>query len=219
MKKSDSGRVVFRESKRIYLRPPFTDDVCHLVRWFNNYEITRFLSCRLPVTEVEEKEWVEHLYGNLDQLIPFVIVLKGKRSLADRPIGTIQLHQIDRESGTALKGMAIGETDCWNLGYGTEANMLLLEFAFNTLNLRKIYSHVFSTNKTNIRCNTKCGFVHEATLSKHHFREGEYVDELIFSVYAETWRSLWQKTRGNFISIVSRKTKEDSHDEDSIDRQ
>jgi len=207
MKSLRPERTVFREGKRIYLRPPFTDDVHHLVKWFNDYRITRFLSCRLPVSEAEERAWVDGLQNNLDQLISFIIVLKGGKPVSDRPIGTIQLHQIDRESGTALKGVAIGESECWNHGYGTEANMLLLEFAFNTLNLRKVYSHVLSTNEGNLACNTKCGFVHEATLSRHHFREGEYVDELIFAVYADTWRDLWQKTRSSFISAVSRKNK------------
>lgn len=77
MKSLRPGRIVFREGKRIYLRPPFTDDVCHLVKWFNDYQITRFLSCRLPVTEAEESAWVDGLHNNPDQLISFIIVLKG----------------------------------------------------------------------------------------------------------------------------------------------
>lgn len=219
MKDSGSGRIVFREGKRIYLRPPLTEDMRLLVKWFNDYRITRFLNCRLPTTEAEERAWIDDLHKHSEQQVPLVIVLKGRKPGLDYPIGTIQLHQIDRESGTALKGTAIGETDYWNRGYGTEASMLLLDFAFNTLNLRKIYSHVLSTNERNIGLNDKCGFTHEATLPKHYFHEGVYVDELIFAVYADTWRMLWQKTRSHFVPSVPREHKGGGRGKDHLDSQ
>lgn len=92
MKSLRPERTVFREGKRIYLRPPFTDDVCHLVKWFNDYQITRFLSCRLPITEAEERAWVDGLHNNPDQLISFIIVLK-KKGGGESPLRIAQLER------------------------------------------------------------------------------------------------------------------------------
>ena len=40
----------------------------------------------------------------------------------------------------------IGESEYWGRGLGTEAKMLLLDYAFNTLNLRRICSQVLAFN-------------------------------------------------------------------------
>ncbi|MDO8623984.1 MAG: GNAT family protein [bacterium] len=193
-----NSRVVFLEGKHLYLRPPQLSDVPYFVRWFNNPEITRFLNQRYPMSEMEEKKWLENLSNRNGDII-LVIVLKGKTPAKDRPIGNIGIHRIERENGVATTGAAIGEKDCWEKGYGTEAKMILLNYAFDTLNLRKIYSKVFAYNGRSRRYSEKCGYVLEATLPKHHFRNGAYVDELILAVYAETWRVLWKKTKKKYV--------------------
>lgn len=116
-------------------------------------------------------------------------------------LGTIGIHGIERENGVATTGAAIGEKDCWGKGYGAEAKMILLEYAFNTLNLRKIYSRVMSINPRSRAYSEKCGYVLEATLPKHHFRQGRCVDEYILAVYADTWRAFWDKFGRKYLSV------------------
>jgi RimJ/RimL family protein N-acetyltransferase len=150
------------------------------------------------MTEAGEEKWIENI-GNDKHNFPLMIVLKGKTLALDRPIGTIGIHRLDYENRIAVTGAAIGEKDCWGKGYGTEAKMLLLDFAFNTLNLRKIYSHVLVNNPRSKRYSEKCGYVIEAKLPQHHFRDGTYVDEWILAVYAETWQTLWAKTKKKYL--------------------
>ncbi|MDP2655742.1 MAG: GNAT family protein [bacterium] len=196
-KKPCITRVVFINGKRLYLRPPCRSDVPLFICWFNNPLVWIFLSRIFPMTEIAEEKWLERLAERMNDIV-LVIVLKGRTPAQDRPIGTIGIHGIDRESRVATTGTVIGETDCWGEGYGTEAKMILLDYAFNTLNLRKIYSRVLATNPRSSAYSDKCGYVLEATLPKAHFRKGRYVGEYILAVYADTWRVLWSKTRRKY---------------------
>jgi RimJ/RimL family protein N-acetyltransferase len=152
------------------------------------------------MTTWAEKKWLERLAERGNDVM-LVIVLKGKTLAQDRPIGTMGLHGIDRVNGVATTGAAIGEEDCQGKGYGTEAKMLLLEYAFNTLNIRKVYSRVFSINPRSRAYSEKCGYVLEATLPNSHFRMGRYVDEHILAVYADQWRALWKKVGRKYLPV------------------
>lgn len=145
-----------------------------------------------------EKKFLEQ-HAEMKDNILLIIVLKGRTAKQDRAIGTIGIHGIERESGVAMTGAAIGEKDLWKQGYGTEAKMIFLEYIFNSLNLRKIYSHVLDTNPRSRGYSEKCGYELEATLPKHHFVEGRYVDLHILAVYADVWRALWEKTKRKYL--------------------
>ena len=79
-------------------------------------------------------------------------------------------------------GIFIGDKSCWNQGYGTEVMRLLLKHGFETLNLNRIYLHVFATNLRAIRCYEKAGYVPEGRLREAEFKNGQYVDFIVMSV-------------------------------------
>jgi len=192
------ARVTFREGARVYLRPRIESDIPCLFKWSNDPDILKFLSYQYPRSEAEIRQSIMDDSKQLDRFA-FIIVLKGKAPEHDRPIGWMTLFNIDRDNGTAITGAAIGERDCQCCGYGTEAKMLLLDFAFNTVNLRKVYSHVYAVNKRSLRYSEKCGYRHEATLPKHKSLGGRLIDEHILAVYADRWRMLWKKSRKSIL--------------------
>ena len=155
---------------------------------------------RYPVSESREERWIEEQDKKETQNRVFlVIVLKGDTPEKDHLIGWMSIGLIHPENGTAVTGAQIGEKDCLGKGYGTEAKMLLLHYAFDTLNLRKIYSYVYAFNQRSIRYSEKCGYRLEAKMPKDSFIRGKYVDRLILAVYADQWRKLWAKTKKNYL--------------------
>jgi RimJ/RimL family protein N-acetyltransferase len=84
-------------------------------------------------------------------------------------------------------GIFIGDKDYWNQGYGSDAMQLLLKYGFNSLNLNRIYLHVFDTNPRAIRAYEKVGFVLEGRLRQDIFLNGSYVDVLMMSVLRSEW--------------------------------
>ena len=57
-----------------------------------------------------------------------------------------------------MLGIVIGEKSCWNQGYGQEALVLLLDYAFNLLNLNSVMLGVFSFNQRGAASYRKVGF-------------------------------------------------------------
>jgi RimJ/RimL family protein N-acetyltransferase len=65
---------------------------------------------------------------------------------------------MDQVNRTAECGMFIGNKEYWDKGYGEEAANLLLDYAFNILNLNSLMLRVYSFNRRAIRYYEKCGF-------------------------------------------------------------
>jgi len=73
-------------------------------------------------------------------------------------------------------GYWLGE-EHWSKGYATEAIGLMTDYAFNTLNKRKIYCCVYAENTGSIRALEKNGFQKEAVLKDQVFKLGRFQDE------------------------------------------
>jgi RimJ/RimL family protein N-acetyltransferase len=151
-------------------------------KWFNDKDVIRYLltDC-LPTTYEDEIRWFEELRSN-DRLM-FAIETRDQRKY----IGNVGLHHIDWISHTARTVTILGDKEEWGKGFGTEAKRLVISYAFNSLNLRKLSSHVLECNIPSQRMNIKCGFKEEGCLRKQVYREGQYHDLIIFGLMKTEW--------------------------------
>lgn len=186
----EKSHAMFLRGKRIYLRPLQKNDIEKLYVWMNDYEgVLQFLTTRYPNFLEDEEAWYENLRKNKKSDVVFAIAKSDTHEI----IGVMGLHRIDHINGTATTGSFIGDEGDRSKGYATEAKMLVLRYAFNTLNLRKICSHVFATNPRSMRALEKSGYVKEGVLKEHKFINGHYVDEHVFAVFRDSFAPLWQK--------------------------
>ncbi len=172
---------------QVYLRPAERSDVPTFVRWFNDEEVLHHLAMRAPMSEALEAGWFDRMLaaqGKTDY--HFVICLLRD----DRAIGTIGLHGIDFENGSAEFGIAIGEKSEWNRGYGTDALRAICDFGFGALRLERISLMVYEGNDRARRSYEKAGFVHEAILRRAHFARGEHHDVHVMSLLRDEWSAL-----------------------------
>ncbi len=188
--------IIFRAGKRLYLRPLLREDMAQMTVWINDPEVTQYLRAIYPMTPEEEVIWQESLKDKKDEEIILAIVLKE----GNRFIGTMGFHGIDFRNGLATTGSVIGDKSVWGKGYGTEAKMLLLDYAFNTLNLRKICSTVYDINPRSKRCLEKCGYREEGCLKKQQYRNGTYRDEFIMAVFKEEFAPIWEEYKKTHLA-------------------
>jgi RimJ/RimL family protein N-acetyltransferase len=184
----EANRVVFLRGKKTILRPPAESDLPRIVRWINDPEVRRLISNIYPQTEEEEKEWLK----NLGKKKPSDIVLLIETT-EGRPIGLMGIHQVNWVDRTATTGAVLGEKDTWGKGYGSDAKMQLLKYAFDMLNLRKIFSRAIAFNERSVRYSLKCGYEREAVLRERFFRDGRYWDEIILSIGRDGYEAAWAR--------------------------
>ena len=185
------NQIVFLRSNRIILRPAQESDIPLFVRWMNDPETRQYIKRNMPLSEGEEKEWFVSLAKKSDANVHLVMCsVEG-----NKPIGVIGLHRINWQSRHATTGTVIGEKDYRDKGLGTEAKMLLLKFAFDTLNLHKVCSSAYATNGRSVHYSEKCGYKIEARLREQQFLDGKFVDMVLLAVFREDWLPLWEEFR------------------------
>jgi RimJ/RimL family protein N-acetyltransferase len=189
-----SKDVKFLVGKKLFMRPIMPQDLPYFVKWINDKETLEMLSAYLPVTIKEEAEWIESLSNKNHTDIQLAIVTTDGNL-----IGSMGIHKIDWKNRTASTGAFIGDKNYWGKGYGTEAKMLLLNYAFNTLNLRKIYSSAIEYNKRSIAYQMKCGYKIEGRRIKQHFRKGRYWDEILTAVFKKDWLPIWKEYKKQYL--------------------
>lgn len=184
---NEALRVVFLEGITTNLRPLSKDDIPNLYRWINDPAVRDFVVGTFPKTLDQEEAWIKSL-GSDDKNIVFGIELKDGTL-----IGCMGLHHIDWKDRIATTGALIGEKQYWGRGFGTDAKMALLNYAFNTLNLHKICSEVIAYNKRSLQYSLHCGYKVEGVRKRHTFKRGRYYDRVELGIFKRDWLPIWRK--------------------------
>lgn len=184
----DGSEIVFLEGEKVILRPITKKDMFSLAKFKTNLEMRKLSDGEIfPISYDEiEKRWEKPRSGNR---IDLSLAIKE----SDELIGYMNLRDINLKNRTASTATFIGKKTCWGKGYGTEARMLLLNYAFNTLNLRKINVYNSEFNKRSWNLSLKLGFKEEGRLKKQIFEENKYWDKILLGLFKEDWLPIWEK--------------------------
>jgi RimJ/RimL family protein N-acetyltransferase len=173
--------------EKCYLSPISIDDVERYTEWINDMEIGQFMTFTSSVMDLEKEK--RSLQNLMDRDVVFAIIEKD----TNKCIGNCGLHQINNVHRHATFGIFIGEKTFWNQGVGTEAATLILDFAFNILNLNSVNMDVLSYNKRAIRSYEKVGFKYAGKRRSYMFMAGEYHDVLVYDILASEFSSPYVK--------------------------
>lgn len=165
-------------NKKVYLRALEPNDYKRSVVWRNDDEIWGMLGGRKYfVSETYEQKWVNDAIFNRRDLRLAVCV-----SDSDLYIGNVYLTDIDYINRTAESHVLIGDKEYWGKGYAKEAYLLLLDYAFNELNLNRIQALVLESNISSLRMHVKCGYKKEGLLRNSVYKNGKYCNQIILSL-------------------------------------
>ena len=106
----------------------------------------------------------------------FAIEVDGKA------IGGIGIHpQTDVMRKNAELGYWLGQ-NYWGKGIITRAVQQMVDFGFKTFDITRIYARPYHTNIASQRVLEKAGFTLEAKFEKTIFKDGEFLDELVYAI-------------------------------------
>ena len=166
------------EGRKVRIRALKKTDIDEIMKWINDPEVMENLLMRYPVSRYQEEKWIEKA---LDDSNPRnkVFALETKDGVY---LGGIGLNATNWENRNAEVGIVIGKKEHWNKGYGTDAMMSILDFAFNQMNLHRVYLRVFEYNLRGIKSYEKCGFKKEGIIRDDRYVNGEYHDTIIMGI-------------------------------------
>jgi UDP-4-amino-4,6-dideoxy-N-acetyl-beta-L-altrosamine N-acetyltransferase len=168
----------------IKLTPLEESDIDLLYVWQNLPSIRDLtMGFRFPIQKETVKEWIKN-QREQNGKTRVVFAIRQNENL----IGTIQLHCIEPYQRKALLGVYIGEPKSRNQGSGFVASSLLIDYAFQGLDMRKIGLEVLSINHSAIALYEKLGFKKEGTKIGEYFLGGQYLDVLIFGLQRKDWK-------------------------------
>jgi ribosomal-protein-alanine N-acetyltransferase len=170
--KTDVKKIV---TPNLYLRPLQVSDITpEYINALNDSEVVR-------LTEARHQKWTEENVRKyvLDSNVEGVSQLLGiflKES--GRHIGNIRLFNFSEKHRRVELGIMLFDKSQWSRGYGTEAIIGVVDYAFNELRLHKICADYYAINSASARMFQKAGFESEGIFKDHFWLDGKYVDSV-----------------------------------------
>jgi RimJ/RimL family protein N-acetyltransferase len=96
-------------------------------------------------------------------------------------IGQCQLYAIDHFHRRCELGISIGRRH-WGHGYGQDAVRVLVSYAFDHLDMRRVGLRVLAEDDRAVGAYRKAGFVEEGRLRRYTFKDGRVQDDLLMAV-------------------------------------
>ncbi|MFX1255540.1 MAG: GNAT family N-acetyltransferase [Promethearchaeota archaeon] len=150
-------------------------DVSAILPLWNNYELRQYLPTPLPNSHDELVKLIESMNDAFTTRKGFTFGIEAINT--NSLIGIIDLVHISWISRSAEVGLfAIFNPEYWGKGYGSDAMIVLLDFAFSVLDLHNVYLSVVAFNERAINVYKKLGFKVQGKLRELAFRNGKRYD-------------------------------------------
>ena len=176
----------------VSLMPPVREDIQRMADWLADNEVNSFWYGRgedgialhhgyspQSVIGSSEDEW-KRIFEDHDRKIYAIYTQGGEH------IGEGQLV-IDWPLHEAQIFILIGRKDLWHHHYGTMGLIRLLDEAYNTFELHRVWADIPEYNEHALQMFRHIGFVLEGHLRKTHPKDGEWYDSLAMGLLADEY--------------------------------
>ena len=179
------------KGKLTTLRPLTIDDAQITLQWRLS-DRARLLNKGAQTVE-QQRNWIvgREKAGDLNFIIEY----------QQSPVGMIALHDISITHRHAIIGrLLIGEASVvGNAPVSFEAEVLLLDYAFEILSLHKIYGDIREDNKGMIRLRSYLGYHQDGVLRDYIYDDGKYVNGIMVSILEHEY---WQVCRPKLVGML-----------------
>lgn len=167
------------------LRAVTEQDLERLRLWRTSNDIRPYFTDKWLYSPIEQKSWFESMSADSRQR--FLIA----EDSAGAAYGIVNVQSINYQHGTATVGWYFVRENGRDLGRLTQhAAVLLLDYVFIELGIRKIYADILATNERALKFNSRLGFEVEGTQKAQVYHMGSYVDLVWQAVFKDKYLAL-----------------------------
>lgn len=168
------------KSERLYLRHVELRDAEDMFEYSSNPKVTEYVAIQTNKTVEDSKLGIVQWFLS-DPVGKYAIVLQE----TDKMIGTIDLR-IKVETNSAELGYVLN-ADYQGKGFMTEAANLLLDLAFNHLDLGLVYAYCNAKNLPSENMMIRLGMKRDGVLRNFAEHKGEIIDIKHYSISKEEY--------------------------------
>ena len=172
---------------RVSLRPIERCDTDNILKWRNNDNVRLNFVFQDVLSKEAHENWLTN-FIDVGKAAQFIIVVDG---FGD--IGSVYLRDIDMRHRKAEFGIFIGEDCARGKGFGAEAAKLIIEHAFNALDLNKVFLRVFADNIYAIKSYESSGFVKEGCFIEDVIIDNKPCDIVFMALLRSKYERNWRK--------------------------
>lgn len=173
--------------KTVYFRAFEDQDLDLLYHWLNDDELKRLsVGVNRKMSSEECKRWINarKKQGPFDFFWAICSIKTGKM------IGYASLNDVHFINRTAfMGGIIIGEKDSSNTFALFETLLFQLNFAFNQLNMHRVYESYMADHETSRLIAQAFMYKLDGIFRDHVFKNGKYHDEVFCSLMENEYRS------------------------------
>lgn len=166
---------------------PFGDRFMKLEhKWYNGEGVFYWsVGNQWLITRADLEAWQRERVDDPEWQIQRVTF--GVQTKDGKPIGLFGLKVPSPHHRLAMLTAMIGEPDYWGGGYGTDALLLLIDYAFDWLDMHKVWLMTFSLNARVIRQMEKVGFTFEGRAREAAYGNSGWHDMLSYGLLRDEW--------------------------------
>jgi UDP-4-amino-4,6-dideoxy-N-acetyl-beta-L-altrosamine N-acetyltransferase len=151
-----------------------------VLAWRVKPEVAQFMLTQVEFNLEKQLRWFDRINSSTTDEY-WIIETNGK------PIGVINLSEIDRVNQRATWGLYVGED--MNSPVGGMLPMYFYNYAFGRkdLNLHKLHGMVLDINTNMLRVHDACGYRQVGIHKSHVLRDGHFHDVHVVELLREDW--------------------------------
>jgi ribosomal-protein-alanine N-acetyltransferase len=143
--------------------------------WMRDEAVNQYLESRFATHTLETlRAFISAMNSSADNYLFGMF----ERS-SGRHVGNIKIGSIKDPHRHADLGLVIGERSAWGRGYATEAISRATQYAFEQLDLNKLYAGMYAENMGCFRAFIKSGYTQIGTMRQHVFCNGRFMDSFL----------------------------------------
>lgn len=183
------------------------EDDCILInKWRQDEEIQRLIGHYYRFISLEmEREWVKKVMMDNTNNIYLAICLNDG---TEQMIGYTSLNNINYHDRTAVTGgLVFGEKDYRDGVTLIDYYLMIFDYAFNQLNMNRLYGYCLEAHKTTIRMACMMGHEIEGISRQGIFKNGEYHNLVNLAILKEDYLKIFNSGGYTLKEITKRLSK------------
>lgn len=172
--------MVTLQGNTIYLRALEPEDLEFIYAIENDENIWEVSNTQTPYSKFLIRQYLENAHQDIYEAKQLRLAICQNKTA--KTIGLIDLFDFDPKNHRAGVGIIIQNEADRNSGFGKEALALMIEYAFQQLQLHQLFANIGTENKASLALFTTFGFQKIGVKKDWNFTRNTFHDEALFQL-------------------------------------